>query len=75
MMTQTSCALGSDSDLFSILDPDAEYEPAPRFSWHERVFDDLSHVAELLDSLEVCEVESPKLYTVGTGLFLVRWRA
>ena len=73
-MTQTICARAGDSNLHSILDPDIDFESSIRPAWHERVFDDLSEVAELLDSLEVCEVEDRKLYTVGDGRFLVRWR-
>ncbi len=74
MKTQTACPRVGDSDLHSILDPDTDFEPSVQHAWHERAFDDLSEVAELLDSLEVCEVEDRKLYTVGDGLFLVRWR-
>jgi hypothetical protein len=72
MMTQTTCSGAYESDAHSILG--RESEPSRRPAWHERIFSDLTEVAELLDSLEVCEVEDRKLYTVGCGLFLVRWR-
>ena len=74
MMTQNACARVVDSDLHSILDPESDLETPLKQTWHERVFDDLTQVAELLDSLEVCEVEDRKLYTVGAGRLLVRWR-
>lgn len=75
MIAQTACAPVGDSGQHSILDPDFEYDMPARDAWHEREFEDLTQVAELLDSLEVCAVEDPKLYTVGRGHFVVRWRA
>jgi len=69
-MTHTTCARDIESGEASILATEVEAHHA----WHERVFHDLTEVAELLDSLEACEVSERKLYSVAQGLFLVRWR-
>ena len=73
-MTQTACAPDLELDEGSIFTPESATDDLRAAQWQERVFDDISEVAELLDCLEMWAVDERKLYTIGRGLFLVRWR-
>jgi len=74
MMTQAACAPDLELDENSIFTSESETDDLRESEWHERVFDDITEAAELLDCLEVWVVDERKLYTIGRGLFLVRWR-
>lgn len=75
MMPQTDCDPGLESDESSIFTSESATDDSELSDWHERIFDDITEVAELLDCLEVWAVDERKLYTIGQGLFLVRWCA
>ena len=68
-MTNTACTTEWDSSNMLALYFDEVPKP-----WNERLFDDLSDVATLLDCLEVWEVTEREVYTQRDGTFLVKWR-